>query len=324
LSKNQQVIFNGNRVNVPLPASQKRINKVLEDENFDVLHVQVPYSPFMAQKVINATAEKTVIFGTFHILPNGILASWGSRALRLMYGRSIKKFNEIVSVSKPSAKFAKSAYGISSQVIPNAVDMNRFASVTRNVKKDDEQIVFLGRLVERKGCEQLIRAFSLLNNNRPKTKLIIAGKGPQKAKLEKLVKSLKLEQAVSFVGFIEEEDKPELLSSANIACFPSLGGESFGIVLIEAMAAGSKVVIAGNNPGYSSVLEDKPELLINPRDHKLFAKKLEEFLENDKFSSEIQEWQRQQVKRYDINVVGAEILNRYYGLIDKKTSKEHN
>jgi phosphatidylinositol alpha-mannosyltransferase len=114
------------------------------------------------------------------------------------------------------------------------------------------------------------------------------------------------------------------LSSANIACFPSLGGESFGIVLIEAMAAGSKVVIAGNNPGYSSVLEDKPELLINPRDHKLFAKKLEEFLENDKFSSEIQEWQRQQVKRYDINVVGAEILNRYYGLIDKKTSKEHN
>ncbi len=70
-----------------------------------------------------------------------------------------------------------------------------------------------------------------------------------------------LRSSVKFLGFVNERDKPELLASAAIACFPSLGGESFGIVLIEAMAAGASVVLGGNNPGYTSVLGDRPESL---------------------------------------------------------------
>jgi phosphatidylinositol alpha-mannosyltransferase len=318
LSKNQTVAFNGNQVHIPLPANRRHIKQVLEIEKFDVLHVQVPYSPFMAQRVISEAQEGTAIIGTFHILPSGVLSSWGSRLLKLMYGRSIKKFGEIVSVSAPAAKFAESAYSIKSAVVPNAVDVSSFIKAIKNSSRGEEQIVFLGRLVKRKGCAELIKAFRLLNTSRPKTKLIIAGKGPERTRLEKLVKRLKLGESVEFLGFIKEADKPSLLASADISCFPALSGESFGIVLIESMAAGSGVVVGGNNPGYSSVLSGRPELLVNSKDHMAFANKLQELLENKKLASDLHDWQTKEVEKYDITNVGTELLKRYNRLIAKK------
>src|SRR4051812_32795340 len=74
LSKNQKVIFNGNRLSIPIAASSRKIKKVLAEENFDILHVQVPYSPFMAQKVIKSAGENTAIIGTFHVAPLGFLS----------------------------------------------------------------------------------------------------------------------------------------------------------------------------------------------------------------------------------------------------------
>jgi phosphatidylinositol alpha-mannosyltransferase len=317
LSKNQKVTFNGNQVHIPLPANKGRIKKVLKDEEFDILHVQVPYSPFMAQKVINSADKNTVIFGTFHILPSGPLSSFGSHALKFMYGFSLRKFAEVVSVSAPAASFAKKAYGISSDVLPNAVDIKNFSSADKISENVNERIVFLGRLVKRKGCEELIKAFSILHSARPQARLVIAGKGPDRTKLERLVRKLNLDDIVDFFGFIDEKEKPALLASANIACFPSLGGESFGIVLIEAMAAGSGVVIGGNNAGYNSVLGLKADLLINPKDHKKFAQTLEKFLKNKKLAAGIHNWQKQEVKSYDVAVVGNELLRRYAKLIAK-------
>src|SRR5581483_312331 len=103
---------------------------------------------------------------------------------------------------------------------------------------EPHKIVFLGRLVERKGVKYLIKAFNLLERNLPDAHLVIAGDGPQRPALEALVKEYNLQAKVSFLGYIEEEDKPSILASAAVACFPSLYGESFGIVLAEAMAAG--------------------------------------------------------------------------------------
>jgi phosphatidylinositol alpha-mannosyltransferase len=318
LSKNQKVSFNGNQVRIPLPANRRRIKQVIKNENFDVLHIQVPYSPFMAQKVIRAAGPKVAVIGTFHILPNSLLSEWGSRLLKLMYLRSLKRFDTIVSVSSAAAKFAKSAYGLDTKVLPNVVEVGRFAAARKKPKKEVEQIVFLGRLVKRKGCEELIKAFNLLNKVRSKTQLVIAGKGPEETKLKILVKSLNLGKPVEFLGFIDEEDKPALLASADIACFPSLGGESFGIVLIEAMAAGSGVVIGGNNLGYSTVLAPQPKVLVNPKDHETFAKTLEEFLDNKNLFSKVHNWQLSEVKRYDVANVGSELLKLYNESIAKR------
>src|SRR6266550_2304855 len=96
LARNRSVIFNANRLSVPLPASHSRIKAVLDDHKFDVLHVQMPHSPFMAQRVIKAASPQTAIVGTFHIVPSGLLASIGSRFLNLMYGRNLRLFDEII------------------------------------------------------------------------------------------------------------------------------------------------------------------------------------------------------------------------------------
>lgn len=321
LARNQKIIFNGNRLSIPLPAKRSRIRQVLNSENFDVLHVQTPHSPFMAQKVINAAGPSTTIVGTFHIMPSGWLTSWGSRLLRLMYGHGLVRFDKVYSVSSPAAKFAKSAFGLNTEVLPNVVDIERFKTPQSAKAHAAKRIVFLGRLVERKGSLELLKAYAKTDLD---AELVIAGDGPLRGKLEAFAASHNLKSKVSFLGFIDERDKPKLLSSASIACFPSLYGESFGIVLIEAMAAGAGVVLGGNNPGYRSVLDNKPELLVDPRNTKEFAAKLEQLLSDDKLASELHDWQVQRVKRYDVNLIGQQLINEYRTILAKRQDTGHN
>ncbi len=326
LAHNQTVYFNGNRLSIPLLASKKRIRQVLDDGNFDVLHVMMPYSPFMAQRVIKLAGPDTAVVGTFHIFPSGPIADLGSRLLKLAYGRSLKRFLTVVSVSEAAAGFAKDAFGLTTPVIPNPVDVARFRAAQKKSesKKSTKQIVFLGRLVKRKGAEQLIRAFAATLSEFPDLHLKIAGSGPSRKKLEKLSRDLGLEEEVEFLGYIDEADKPALLAGADIACFPSLYGESFGIVLIEAMAAGAKTVVGGDNPGYRSVLSGQPVLLVDPRNTPLFAERLKQLLSNKKLQETAYAWQQQTVKQYDINVVGTDVLSVYKMAIARLNKTSHN
>jgi len=321
LAKNIRVSFNGNRLSIPLPAGSWKIKQLMAAEKFDLIHVMVPYSPFLAAKVIKSVPEGGAIVGTFHIFPSGALSKFGSKLLRLVLARTLSRFGRIVSVSPAAADFAQTAYRIKTEIIPNTVDMNQFknAASQRAVPKT---IVFLGRLVERKGAKYLIEAFSLLSI--PDARLIIAGSGPQRNDLEKLASNLGIKDKVRFLGFVEEADKPALLSGADIACFPSLYGESFGIVLIEAMAAGSGVVLAGDNPGYRSVLGERPELLVDPRNTKEFAERLSSFLTNNQQARQINVWQSETVKQYDIAAVGPRILKLYSGQIARLAKKSNN
>ena len=107
-------------------------------------------------------------------------------------------------------------------------------------------------------------------------------------------------------------------------CFPSLGGESFGIVLIEAMAAGVLVVLGGNNPGYTSVLGERPETLFDPKDISQLALKLERFMSDERLASSVHEWQQTHVRNYDIETVGPKILKLYNETIDKRALSGHN
>ena len=313
LAKNQTVYFNGNKLSMPLPGSSRQIKDVLASESFDILHVMVPYSPFMAHKVIKSAPANVVVVGTFHIFPSGWLARVGAKLLRWRCSSSLRRFSRVVSVSPAAADFAHESFKLTTQVIPNLVDTSRFK--TQDAPKAKNEIVFLGRLVKRKGCGQLIEAFSLLIEKLPNVKLTIVGDGPERAKLTGLVKRLGLDSRITFMGHINEDMKPKVLAKADIACFPSLYGESFGIVLIEAMAAGAGVVLGGDNPGYRTVLGDQPKLLVNPRDKIAFADRLEELLTNQSVIDGLHSWQTEEVKQYDINVVGRQILELYRSAI---------
>ena len=299
LAKNYKVTFNGNKLSIPGLASRRRIKQVLDIEKFDVLHVQAPYSPLLAARIVNLAPKTTAIVGTFHIFPAGWLSRVGSWLLRLALLRSLRRFSQVVSVSPAAASFAQAAFGLKTTVVPNAVDVAKF----RMPATTQKNIVFLGRLVDRKGCLSLLKAFNLVQAKMPGQRLTIAGVGPQRRSLENYVRDNDLSARVEFLGFVEEPRKAELLAGAKLACFPSLYGESFGIVLIEAMAAGARVVLGGNNPGYASVLGEQPQLLIDPRQTAEFAQRLELLLSDDTLASQLHEWQNKAVGCYDVNQV---------------------
>lgn len=167
---------------------------------------------------------------------------FGAQRPSSLQRRTLQRFDSWVAVSSAAQRFARENYGLDMPVVPNPVNVASFAGKQPFPQfADTENIVYVNRLVERKGCGYLIDAVHYLDN-RGKfdgRKLIICGKGPLRAKLEAKVKQYGLGEKVHFAGFISEEDKPRYLASAALACYPSIGGESFGIVLIEALAAGA-------------------------------------------------------------------------------------
>lgn len=318
LSRNINVRFNGNRLTIPLPANATGIKELLGRESYDVLHVQMPFSPMMSGKIIAHASEQTAVIGTFHILPFGKMQRYGSKALAVVQKRQLKRFDAICSVSPAAQAFAKAQFGVTSKVIPNLIDT---AAWRNKISPISNRLVFLGRLVPRKGCMQFLKAFiGLPGDIKDGLEVIIAGDGPDKLNLEKFTKTNGLNN-VRFLGFIEEKNKTKLLASANLAVFPSIGGESFGIVLIEAMSAGAGVVMGGNNPGYNSVLSDWPQTLVEPNDTKAFTASLLKILQDKKLQAGIHMKQQKAVKKYDVHTVGPSILNLYNEALLHRRSK---
>ncbi len=316
LARKLSVRFNGNKMGTTLPTSYAKLHRFLRLQQYDVLHVQMPYSPFFAGRLINAAPETTKVVGTFHILPYGPASVYGTRLLSLTLKRSLKRFDHFISVSKPAADFAKKTMKFDSEVVPNPVDTKRFTKARIDHQAaNKKRIVFLGRLVERKGVLHLLEAYKLAIKLRPglieDSELLIGGKGKLLARAQKLAAALPAKANVQFLGFVDEKDKPKLLAEADLAVFPSTSGESFGIVLVEAMAAGSCMILAGDNPGYRSVLAVKPKLLVNAANHELFAKRIIELLDDNAENSKLSIWLRDQADQYDIDNVGARLEEIY-------------
>jgi len=314
LSKTVKVRFNKNRMAIPLPASKIRIKKLLQKEQFDVLHVQMPYSPLLAGRVVKAAPQKTAIIGTFHILPHGKVSSAATKVLSALLHTNKKRFDGFISVSSAAQLFAKSHFGITSVVLPNVVDIQRFSKgITIKKYSDKQNIVFLGRFVERKGAAYILDAYSALLGlyNMP-VRLILCGDGPDAAALKQKANTIKhANKDIVFTGFLAEDEKSAYLATADIAVFPSTGGESFGIVLIEAMASGSYVVLGGNNPGYATVLGGQELSLIDPLQTNEFANRLLYLLRDKKIATTLHNQQQEVVKAYDIAHVGPQIVDFY-------------
>lgn len=324
LSKNLNVAWGGNRLSVPIVPNIKAINRLLASKKFDVLHVQVPYSPLMSQLVINRIGADTAVVGTVHIFTSGRLSLAGSKMLKIIYGRSLKRFDKFLSVSPAAQKYAAEALKQKSQISPNVIDLKRIKRANKQKKGQAKSIVFLGRLVERKGCAYLLQAFKILQSLLPEARLTVAGDGPQRTKLESLTATLGIKSSVRLLGKVDEEQKIAVLAEADIACFPSLYGESFGIVLLEAMGAGAKVVIGGDNEGYRSVLGEQPDLLVDPRDTEKFAAQLTNFLQNQHLISRVSQWQKKTVQVYDVARVGPSIETIYRQAIANRAKSRHN
>lgn len=320
LSRNVTVKFNGNTMSIPRPVSRKMLRRLLDDLQLDVVHVQTPYSPFMAGRLMSLTGSDTAMVGTFHILPYSWVVKLANRVLAVLNRRTDRQFDTVMAVSPPASEFARRYYGYNGPVVPNPFRLGDY-TVTPHAKNHVPRIIFLGRLVTRKGAKQLLLAIKYMLEHDLYTgplSVTIAGRGHLLDELKAIAATISDSTTVDFPGFIAEDDKPELIESADIFALPSISGESFGISLIEGLAACRGVVLAGDNAGYASILYELPELLVDPRNTEEFAKLLAHWLKDAAGRASMAKRQKQYVQQFDIAVVGRKVEAIYADALQSK------
>lgn len=326
LARNVDVRFNGSCGTMPLLSRRRDIDKALSGRAFDVVHVQVPYSPFLAARVIHRLDPAVAVVGTFHVNSELALPRAGARLLATMTRRSLRRFDEMMCVSEVAAGFARRWFGLTdTRLVPNMVDggaLRSMATMRHPWSSTEPHVVFVGNLVPRKGVETLLEAMPAIVAAHADARLTIAGAGPLRAHLERLVRNRDLETYVRFAGSISEAEKATLLGSADIACFPSRYGESFGIVLLEAIAAGANVVVAGRNAAYAEVLRETPTALANPDDADDLARTMLRFLAEPDLRHHVAARQRRVAARHDLEIVVDRVLGVYSAALRRRRSPQ--
>jgi len=291
--------------------SPARLRSILEREACDVLHVMAPYSPTLSGRLLMQSRAAHVM--TFLV---AVEPAWYRRLLiptaRAQW-RSLARFHRRVAISRAALQSAQTFYPGDYELLPVGMELERFRppSPPRTCSRDGTvTVLYLGRLEQRKGVARLLRAMALLRPQAPHVRVRIAGDGPERATLERLAGELDL-SGVEFLGYVPGEELPALLHSADIFCAPSTHAESFGIVLIEAMAAGLPIIAAAN-AGYAEVLGNHPgNLLVPPGDARALAGALATLLLSPDYLCRVGARNMDGVERYGWRSVGAALLRVY-------------
>lgn len=289
-------------VDLGFEADPTEIEAILEREQFDILHFHEPWQPFLSRQILSRS--NAINIATFHAkLPDTLVSKSLLNAV-IPYTKSVLKYLHVyTAVSEAAADYVRTLTHEPIAIVPNGIDLERFKFQPKLKKKNRQKTIFyLGRLEKRKGVRYLLEAYALLRESHDDVKLIIAGNGVKKLSLEKYVDLYEIPD-VSFIGYVAEDQKIPLMGSADVYCSPAIYGESFGIVLLEAMALGTPVV-AGNNPGYASVMQGKGRLsLVNPESTVDFAQHLELMLYDEDVRNLWQKWALDYVKGFSFDSV---------------------
>lgn len=284
----------------------ERIDKLFSEERFDVLHVHEPGIPFLGAQLLARSTAKNI--GTMHAtLPENMVSKSFEKLMTPIAKFIEPKLDAVTAVSSVAKNIALGYVPQANiQIIPNGIDVDAFRA-TKLIKTRASRIktiLFIGRLEKRKGLRHLLDAYTKLAEQRNDLRLLIVGDGHLRSRLEARVSKYKIPR-VQFLGFVSEKQKIDLLQNADLFCSPALYGESFGIVLLEAMAAGC-VTVAGNNPGYKSVMIERGKLsLIDPLNTDEFAERLELLLFDQGVRELWLEWAAKYVRQFDFDrVVG--------------------
>lgn len=295
-----------------------RLEEMLEIQKFDVLHFHEPWVPILSRQIL--LRSDSINIATFHAaLPDRLMTKTIEKVIT-PYTKSILKYLDVMTAVSPAAAvYAKSITRRNLALVPNGIDLSKYKSDNHSsLSKPTKTIFYIGRLEKRKGLKYLIDAFELIQKIHPKYRLVIAGDGPDREKLENLVADRKIKH-VKFLGYIDEKAKLKLFRESDVFCSPALYGESFGIVLLEAMASGC-VVVAGNNSGYESVMRGSGQVsIVNPKDTKEFARKLLLLASDQKLRDHWQDWASEEVKKYDYE----RIVDQYVKIYEAAYSKKH-
>ena len=282
----------------PLAAAGVR-NRLREIEP-EVIHLHEPLIPSLSGlALLNANAP---CVGTFHASSEGSVAYWAARP---MLRRAIERLGVRIVVSEAARDLIARYFPGEYEIIPNGVELARYESATPADLGAGPTVLFLGRFERRKGLEVLIQALTRLRDLEPK--LAIVGSGPAEHGCRALAKRLQVE--VNFIGAVHDDLKAGIFGSADVYCSPALGGESFGMVLIEAMAAGAPVVCS-DLPGFRAVA-GHAALLTPPGDAGALADSLRAVLTSQERAKAMSEAGRAVAAQFDWNRLAERLEETY-------------
>jgi len=288
------------------PLSLARTRRWLRDNRFDVLHVHEPMVPSVS--MLACFAASGPIVATFHT------SMTRSRALQMFGGAmqpALEKITGRIAVSPAARRVVVEHVGGDAVLVPNGVDVGRFAGAAPLPGRDPTgTVVFLGRIDEpRKGLAVLLEALPELVERAPEARLLVAGPGDVDEVRSAVPRSLR--DRVELLGLVAEADKPRVYASGEVYCAPNTHGESFGIVLAEAMATGTPVV-ASALPAFRRVLEDgRVGVLCPVGDAGALAASLADLLHDADRRAALSSAAAEAVLQYDWHTVTARIVEVY-------------
>ncbi|OUC99884.1 glycosyltransferase family 4 protein [Streptosporangium minutum] len=286
--------------------SANRVRRWVREGRFDVLHVHEPFIPSVG--LLACWVARGPIVGTFH-------ASYGrSRAFSVaspVITSALEKITARIAVSDAARKTLVEFIGGDAVLIPNGVTVSRYSEAEPLPGWDEGEVIgFLGRMDEpRKGLPVLLEAFTLLAAERPRLRLLVAGPGDAGEVLEKV--PARFHDRIGLLGMVSEEDKVRAYHSVDVFCAPNLGGESFGIVLTEAMSAGA-AILASDIPAFRKVLDDgQAGALFETGDAGSLAREAAALLDAPDRRAKLSQEARQAVRKYDWSTVARDVLRVY-------------
>lgn len=300
------VPYNGSvaRLNFGL-LSATRVRRWVHDGGFDVLHIHEPASPSLA--LLTCWAAQGPIVATFHT------SNPRSRAMIAAYPilqPALEKISARIAVSEYARRTLVEHLGGDAVVIPNGVDVSFFTRAEPEPRWTGGTIGFIGRIDEpRKGLPVLMRALPRILAARPETRLLVAGRGDRQEAVAGLPAEAR--DRVEFLGMVSDEEKARLLRSVDLYIAPNTGGESFGIILVEAMSAGAPV-LASDLDAFVQVLDGGTAGEVYPNeDAEALADTAIRLLGSPERLASLRERGRRHVRRFDWPTVGADILAVY-------------
>ena len=306
------------RITISLRLASK-IKEVLARENFDIIHLHEPFMPMLCSAVLRFS-DNAVNIGTFHACHGSPGYNFGRPISTMMLKRRRRKLVGKIAVSKPAMDFARKYIPGYYNITPNGIDIEHFSP---NVSPIDEfcdgklNILFVGRLEKRKGLNYLLEAYKQVKREIPNSRLIAVGPGTRlRKKYERQVKHSGLQDVV-FIGYASYDELPRYYKTADIFCSPATGRESFGIVLLEAMALG-KPVVASNIEGYANVITHGVDgLLVPPKDTRLLAQALISLMTDESRRQQMGANGILKAKKYSWEHIAQRILNYYMRLLSE-------
>jgi phosphatidylinositol alpha-mannosyltransferase len=286
----------------PDPSAQLRTIRALRDEAFDVVHLHEPLAPGPTQTAL--LFRNAPLIGTFHRAGDSAAYALARPAVRWLAGRLDMR----VAVSKDAAATATKALGGSYHLLFNGIEVERFAKATPH-PTDGPTIFFIGRHEERKGLAVLLDALRLLPAD---VRVWVGGTGPQ---TEALRAGHGGDPRIEWLGRLSDEEVASRMRAADVFCAPSLHGESFGVVLIEAMAAGT-VVVASQLDGYRNVATDGVDaLLCPPGDVEALAGALRRALTDGQLRATLHLAAEARAQEFSMDRLAEEYIERYERLV---------